>query len=340
MKFCSYFSLACLLLLAGTLAAQRRPSGGSNQTPTTPGDTGRNPDIVVRIRIIGGPVDLSRQPLQIDLLQDNGYAVMRSFADNSGTVVFGAMNPGFYRVRASGPGYQTVESQSFEVMGSEFTHQESLEVHVIPKPASQAPAAGSVSAHDAAAPANARKEYEKGQKDLQEKKFDSAQEHLSKAILLYPQFDSAYVLLGNSYLVEKKQKQAEDTFKKGLDESPENPRLEAGMGRIYLQQNNVGAAEPLLRKSVAADGSDEAAVALLARAEYQKNDCAETIKLAAQAHALPNHHEAFVHLLAGSCMEDKSPAEAIKEYQTFLKEDPNNAQAYVAQERIKALATK
>jgi tetratricopeptide (TPR) repeat protein len=317
-----------------TAFAQKRPTGGG---PIYPGQTGRNPDIVVRVRVLGS-ARADKQTIQVDLLQIGGNVVARNFADDSGVVVFGSQNPGQYKVRASGMNFVTVESQLFEVYASEFTHQEMLETR-LRSDAAQNPAPGFVSAHDAQAPENAHKEFEKGQKLLGEKKFSDAETHLAKALALYPQYDSAYQSLGNAYLLQKKQQEAEATFRKGLDIAPENPRLEASLGHVLLQKNDVDAAEPLLKKSVAQDPLNEATLALLTRAEYQKNNCDAALDYAKKAHALKAHREAFVHLIAGSCLEQKSlPADAAREYEVFLKEDPANSNAHVAQERLKAIA--
>jgi tetratricopeptide (TPR) repeat protein len=321
------------LLLASSFAQKRSNSSG----PLYPGQTGRNPDIVVRVRVLGAKRS-DRQTIQVELLQLGGNVVARNFADDSGVVVFGAQSPGQYKVRATGMNFTAVESQSFEVYASEFTHQEMLEV-TMKADASQNSAPGFISAHDAQAPENARKEFEKGQKNLSEKKFSDAESHLTKALTLYPQYDSAYQSLGNTYLLQKKQQQAEETFRKGLAIAPENPRLEASLGHVLLQKNDVDDAEPLLRKSISQDPLNEGTLALLTRAEYQKNNCDDALEYSRKAHALKPHREAFVHLIAGSCLEQKSlPADAAREYETFLKEDPTNSNALVAQERLKAIA--
>jgi len=331
MGFRSLVSLFVLASFLGSTASAQRVRGN------TPGQTGRNPDIVVRVRVLSGDKP-GKQAIQVDLLQPGGNVVSRDFADDSGKVVFGAQLPGLYKVRASGMNIAPVESQVFEVLISEFTHQEMLEVRLRANPA-QNSAPGFVSAHDAQAPEKARKEFEKGQKDMAGRKFSDAEEHFTKALSIYPQYDSAYQSLGNAYLLQKKQAQAETTFLKGLQIAPENPRLEASVGRVLLLRNDVDGGETLLRKSVTQDPSNEGALALLTRAEYQRNNCNDALIYAKKAHALPSHREAFVHLIAGACLEQKSlPADAAREYEMFLKEDPTNTNANVAQERLKAIA--
>jgi len=329
----SFRKLASILALATLLTASASPQ----RRPVKPGQTGRNPDIVVRVRVISGGKP-EKQNIQVDLLQTGGAVVARDFADDGGKVVFGGQLPGLYKVRATGMNFAAVESQVFEVFTTEFTHEEMLEVKPRANPA-QNSAPGFVSAHDAKAPENARKEFEKGQKEMTEKKFADAEAHFSKALSIYPQYDSAYQGLGNAYLLQKKHQQAEDAFRKGLAIAPENPRLEASVGHMLLLKNDVDGGEALLRKSVAQDASNEGALALLTRAEYQKDNCDDALNYAKKAHALPGHREAFVHLIAGACLEQKSmPAGAAAEYELFLKEDPNNANAPVAKERLKAIA--
>ena len=74
----------------------------------------------------------------------------------------------------------------------------------------------SVSANDLQAPADARKEFEKGREDYFKKKYDDADKHLTKAVGLYPNYASALDLRGRAQRGRRMDDEAEKSFRAAI----------------------------------------------------------------------------------------------------------------------------
>ncbi len=93
----------------------------------------------------------------------------------------------------------------------------------------KAPEGGTVSLKTLAAPKNARKAYEKAGKELQKEKpnFSKASKELAKAVEIYPEFASAWHMLGSVRLAQNDRPAATEAFEqaKAADSEYVNPYL-------------------------------------------------------------------------------------------------------------------
>src|SRR5229473_2850931 len=125
--------------------------------------------------------------------------VAQQFTDSSGTTTFTGFPRGSYIVRAAHSGYQTNEVSVDFRRGDAL---QSVEISLSPLEKDQPGKPGSsIAVQDLRIPENARKEFERGTKLLNEKK--QPRESIAafeKATELFPQYADAFLFLGTAHL--------------------------------------------------------------------------------------------------------------------------------------------
>ena len=185
----------------------------------------------------------------------------------------------------------------------------------------------SISAMELSIPENARLEFEKGQSATKENKLDAGISHLRKAIRLYDTYPMAYTLLGTAYLEQKNWKDAESALQKSISFDSNSADAYLALGAVFNQTKNYPQAE----------------AALLRGLELKPDASAGHYELAKTYWALGRWREAAPHVRkAVSEMPDLAPPHvlmgnvllrennhqgALREYQEYLRLDPNGSMA-------------
>ncbi len=100
-------------------------------------------------------------------------------------------------------------------------------------------------------PPDARKEYETGEKLLNEKKdLDGSVKHYRKAIQLYDKFPEAYLKLGLVYLDQKKFDESQAALQKSTELDPKSPAGYLALGTVYNQGRKYEDAEKVLTQGL------------------------------------------------------------------------------------------
>jgi tetratricopeptide (TPR) repeat protein len=194
-----------------------------------------------------------------------------------------------------------------------------------------------VSILDLNVPENARKEFEKGQGALEENKLDDGIAHLRKAIKLYDTFPQAYTLLGTAYLGQKDWKNAELALRKANELDPKFPEAYLELGAVLNQTKEYPQAETALLKGLelkpeAAGGHYELAKTYWALGRWK--DAAPHARNAVAG--MPDLAPA--HALLGNVMLRESNAQgALREYQEYLRLDPNGSMAPSVRQMIEKI---
>ncbi|HET7107584.1 MAG TPA: tetratricopeptide repeat protein [Candidatus Acidoferrum sp.] len=184
-----------------------------------------------------------------------------------------------------------------------------------------------VSVKDLAIPEAARQEFSKGEDAMRAKNADESVKHFQKAIKLYDDYPQAYRMLGDA-LVEKQQwPEAETALKKSISLQPDLAPAYFDLGALRNQTKNYSGAEEALKKGLeltpdATVGKYELAKTYWALGRWQ--DAAplatDTVK------ALPDLAAAHV-LLANILLKLRDGAGALREYQEYLRIEPQGAMA-------------
>jgi Tfp pilus assembly protein PilF len=88
------------------------------------------------------------------------------------------------------------------------------------------------------APNNARKAYEKGQKDLAKNNLKDAEKELTKAVQEYPRFAAAWALLGMIHQSNKQVDQASNDFQQAINADSQYAKPYFGLAMIAATQQN------------------------------------------------------------------------------------------------------
>lgn len=190
---------------------------------------------------------------------------------------------------------------------------------------------------DASVPANARKEFEKGEEALAEKKLAQAIQHFEQAVQLHPAFFEAELNLGTAYMDHGQWDNAEARLKRAVAINPKSPNAFFALGEVYLLKGLLPEAERTLRDGLRIESRSWKARFALARVYWKKADIANTGKQLALTLQL-NPEFADAHLLAGHVLTRAGKlSDAIYEFQEYLRLAPKGPSATQVKEMIQKL---
>jgi tetratricopeptide (TPR) repeat protein len=136
-------------------------------------------------------------------------------------------------LRASLPGYRT-SSVALRPDGSSW----SLNVGVIVLTPMEGITGATISLTTMAAPQDARNAYEKGQKDITRGKFSEAEKNLAKAVEIYPDFATAWSMLGEVRRQQGNFPSAREAYLHAISIDPQFVSPHFGMAIIAIHEKN------------------------------------------------------------------------------------------------------
>lgn len=177
-------------------------------------------------------------------------------------------------------------------------------------------------------PKDARKAYEQGLKLQKEKKADQAITQFNQAIKIYPEFFQALTERGNLLLQQNKLAEAEADFTQALKQNPKYPAALRGLGHCQIQQRNFPAALGNLEMAYSLEPQVPMTLLLLGYANLSLNRYEEAKVCLQEAIKIGQDNAARAHVyLAEVYAHEKGFKEAADEIQTYLKINPNAADA-------------
>lgn len=189
-------------------------------------------------------------------------------------------------------------------------------------------------------PEPARKEYDKGEEALHSKHADESVKHFQKAVKLYDNYPQAYRMLGEAYLEQQDWQNAESALKKSIELEPRVAATYVDLGAVENQQHKYPAAEEALKKGLALSPDASAGKYELAKTYWAMGRWQDAIPLAQEAVAAqPNLSGARV-LLGNLFLKERNAAAALREYEEYLRLEPNGPMAPQVREivaKIKAV---
>jgi tetratricopeptide (TPR) repeat protein len=155
-----------------------------------------------------------------------------------------------------------------------------------------------------------------------------AAEQFEKAVAIYPEYESAYNNLGVMYYQMGQTEKARAAFERSVALNDKNADADRNLARILIHDGSYPRAEDLLKKSLIVEPLNPVTLTLLCVAEVQTGDDDGALATARKVHQLPHEGYSVVHFVAGQALERKNdPQDAYAEYETYLSESPNGAEA-------------
>ena len=317
-------------LLIAACAAQLRAQGPSAPQIVT------QEQLIVRIAF----EDETPVPpdLRVELLSIYGSGVDIGATDTSGTVRFTQLSPARYKVRITGAGIVTTESE-IDMTHSGPSATEFVHVRRVPLTTDAAPLATT----DASIPPEARKEFDKASEKMDQKNWNDAKTHLERAIAIYPKYALAHNNLGLIYVNLNQGEKAVESFRTAaqLDEHLQQANLY--LGHFYYDNKDYKRAEPYLLHAASAEPRNPQILTALANAQLQNGEPEQALANAQKVHSLPEpEHKKFAiaHLIAAQVLSDRGENQrAREEYRQFLREDPDSPMAARVKDALSKLDT-
>lgn len=263
----------------------------------------------------------------------------RVYTDRNGRFRFVFRRPGDYTITVEAEGYLPVQ-RSFTLLA--YSASEYMDVRLRPDPSTTRVEATPPGVIDVRVPLEARREFDRATSALSDPdRIEEGIAHLEKAILLFPKFLEAQLLLGNAYLETNRLDKAEAALRAALKTDSQSAEAHFLLGEIYRQQKKYAESEKVLLAGLKLSDAWRGHF-VLGHLYWDMNDLEKAGKEVDKALKLkPNLAEG--HLLAGNIMlKSHKPEKALEEFQAYLKLEPKGKFAPQAQEYVdrikKALA--
>lgn len=245
--------------------------------------------------------------------------------DMQGRFDFDGLLPTTYHLTIEGQGFYPYSSSIDLTM----SHQayESITLRPVKEPAKEAPPSGSVSVNSQV-PEAARKEFEAGQKSLNDdKNADASITHFRKAIQLYDKYAEAYFMLGLVYMDQRKLDDSQTALVKSTELAPNSPQAYLTLGAVYNQQQKFDDAEKTLTHGLQLNSEDAQGHVDLARTYWATGKWQDAEPHVQKAITL-NPNLATAHVLMGNInLRKRDNAAALKEFNEYLRLDPQGPMA-------------
>lgn len=278
--------------------------------------------ITVFVRVANG----SPAPagFNVRLESEGGGIVDQQMTDSSGKVAFLPRALTAYTVSIREHGYRDV-AQRVDIS---FTPTVAVSLTITPIPgqhdSDHLTADSAISVSNLAIPARAMKEFQSGQKLLEQKHDVSGSiAHFRRAIELYDSFTQAYVMLGLAYLKEQKLTDARPALERAIQLDPKSSVGYLALGACLNQQGDYAGAEKVLQQGLELNPESPEGQYELAKACWAQHRWADAEPHARNAERLQPLIPGVHVLLGNILLQQHDNQGAIKEFDEYLHLDPH-----------------
>ena len=286
-------------------------------------------EVVGQVRVAETGLPASKIPIRLERF--GGGVVDQIDTDSGGRFRFPNLQRGYYRVIVNAPGYRLAQQDAdLQVLFRAF---------LVFELASENPKAiALLDVIDARAPPEAREELVRGRAALGKKSYEEAVGHLQRAIVVYPEFYEAHLLLGTALMDERDWKKAEAAFQRAVELKAGSGAAILSLGEVYWRQKRYDEAEKTLLDGLKLEDKSWHGHFTLARLYWDLGNIPKAGPAIGRTLQLkPDFAEA--HLLAGNILLRINQQErALAEYQEYLRLEPKGEFAVQARELVEKLS--
>jgi Flp pilus assembly protein TadD len=279
--------------------------------------------VLIRVRDRVNEGQLAQVRVQLIRFPDG--VVGEQFTDSDGSVQFSGISVGTFTVRASCPGYEPGEAQ-IDLLNGDRTLQR-VDMALVPRRHDEGGAPnGVVAAQALKVPGNARKEFERGSRFLNEKKdFSRSIAAFQRAIALYPSYAEAYFLMGTAQLQTSAISDAEASLRKAIALDAHAAAPYYPLALLLFAQHRYAEERDLLLEAQKLAPTDWRWPFELARCHAQQGQWESALRYAVAASGSTNAPPKVHLLMADIYANSDKPGEAVAELELFAKLDPKSS---------------
>jgi tetratricopeptide (TPR) repeat protein len=189
---------------------------------------------------------------------------------------------------------------------------------------------GSISATSLLAPANARREYDRGIQDAHNNNLRSAAQRLEKAVAEYDKYASAWYELGRVYTAGQQGEKARQAYEKAIAADPHFAPPYASLAAFDLQEGNYEKSLESVDKALQLDPGMRIGMVsyIQAAANYRLNRLDAAEQSALEAEKGPHQNMPQLHgILTDIYLRRGDNARAAAQIRAYLKEFPQGTLA-------------
>jgi Tfp pilus assembly protein PilF len=330
--------LPLLILLMTSAAAQNSNASSIHQSP--------NNMIRGRVRAADGS---TVNNAMVELYQGNGGMVAQAVTRNEGDFTFAQIPAAEYEVHITASGFEPV-TQSVKFMQTSratFGEVVSVEITLKLKAAPSAPPAGVRFAQEV--PKAARAAFDKAMEKLRENKYDETLNLLREAVTIFSDYFDANFMLARELLRIGQDQEALEALERARHVNEREGAVYHLFGLVMLKQKKFVVAEMAFREAIKFNPNHPIfhlyrGKALIELAIYNKDekrqaeDLDNAEKALTQAWELSEKKLNEVYLQRARIWVRRNDKEAaIKEFESFLKAEPNAPNAAAIRQAIDSL---
>jgi len=196
----------------------------------------------------------------------------------------------------------------------------------------------SISVTSLLVPKNARKEFEKGDKDARNNRLKSAIRHLEKAVAEYDKYAAAWNALGNIYASNQDVEKSRQAFEKAIAADPDYVPPYVSLANLQVQNQEFESAVETAGKALQLDPNIGVASFIQAMGNYKLNRLDAAEKNAQEAERAPHKGMQDLHALhATISLEKQDYSSAAAQMRAYLKEFPEGRFADQMKEQLQQI---
>jgi len=251
-----------------------------------------------------------------------GMAAGQQPVNSGGYFEFVGLERSNYRLTVSAPGFQVYE-QNVDLRSA----GDRLNISVQLSPAGESKAAAppaTPSFTDNNASRKARKEYERGDRSLQEGNLSEARSHLEKAVTEYPCYARAQAALAVVLSKQRQLPSSESALKKALQCDPDYLDAYTELGQLYYDEKRYGESAASLQEGLRRSPGAWQFHYQLGAADYRLRNYPSAEQEYLRAQSLSSSVPAEIHVkLADVYLKENALEKAYAEMQAYLHQEPN-----------------
>ena len=324
LRFSRYLpAILCSLIICSPLFAQR-----DRDTYSSPSASAL--EIVGQVRLAENNLPAQRIPVRLERF--GGGVIDQIDTDDNGRFRFANLGRGYFKVIVNAPGFQpTQQDADLQVV---------FRAYIVFELTRQNNQLALIDVIDARAPTEAREALVRGRTALGKKSFAESAVHLQRAIVLYPEFYEAHLLLGTALMDSREWKKAEAAFQRAAQLKPGSAPAVLALGEIYWRQKRYEEAEKTLLGGLKLDEKSWQGHFTLARLYLDQENIAKAGPALGRTMQLKPDF-APAHLLAGNILLKLNQQQrALAAFQEYLRLEPKGEFAAQARELVEQLRVK